>query len=233
MRLATESLRDVGDDISGSILDVKPSMDFCCNNQHSWTWSRRTTPTPTPLPNGADFLRKNLATQQRLQRRRRTKTPTTTTSITTTTTTSAAAAQRRRKTNSLASRSASRTSETLPASSLSSVVLYPLASLLALLRASTLRLIMTISLLSIQQFSFNDASNVNVLKLATHLASAMVKAVRQAWAIFLLASLLHQTVVVDGAKGGFRDQYYRNIFALTLSNYVFIFTGQLVVQSQK
>ena len=90
--------------------------------------------------------------------------------------------------------------------SLSSVVLYPIAGMLAFMRSTTLHFIVTIYFSIIRQLGNVQFSSkrFNVLKMVAHLGSTMVRAVRQAWAIFVLASLLHQTVVAEGAKGGFR-----------------------------
>jgi len=166
---------------------AKSGMKFCCNNRYSLTCSRLSD-SPEVDRNRRHHHRQFRQQSQPKERRWKTASGLKPTSTTTTTTTTA----------------------TTSSSSLSSVVLYPLAGLLAWLRASTLQFIVTAALLAIQQFNFNfkDASSErkfnDVIKLVAHFGSSMVRAVKQAWAIFLLASLLYQTVVVDGAKGGFR-----------------------------
>ena len=177
---------------------VKSGMKFCCNNRYSWTCSRLSD-SPEVDRNRRQHRHFRQQSQPK-ERRWKTASGLKPTSTTTTTTTT-------------------------HVSSLSSVVLYPLAGLLAWLRASTLHFIVTAALLAIQQFNFNfkDASSErkfnDFIKLVAHFGSSMVRAVKQAWAIFLLASLLHQTVVVDGAKGGFRCDAGGNHLACLPKNY--------------
>jgi hypothetical protein len=104
------------------------------------------------------------------------------------------------------------------------VVLYPLAGLLALLRSTTLHFMFSAYVLAIHQLnrtssSFSSKKFNSVPKMVAHLGSTMVRAVRQAWAIFVLASLLHQTVLAEGAKGGFRCDSGGNQLACLPKNY--------------
>ena len=188
-------------------------MKLYCSNRYSWLWPRLTTLPKTSQPQTAqaaqtasDFGRscqndremwrkspRDIRATHREKRWKRgvpsssSRLKTTTTSTTTLTTTTT-------------------TTTTATPMTLSSVVLYPLAGLLALMRSTTLHLIVAIYITIIRQLGNVPFSSkrLTVLKMVAHLGSTMVRAVRQAWAIFVLASLLHQTVVAEGAKGGFR-----------------------------
>ena len=212
------------------------TMRFYCSNRFSWGWSR----VPPPMQQQQQQPLSQTTTTTTRKEIRSSLTMSTTASPTTTTGRcstdvwrrspassprefskySQKEKRRRREPSSLlpvatSTTTAAATTTTTPLS-LSSVVLYPLACLLALLRITTIHFIFATYILTIHQLSKASSSaassskRFNILKMVAHLCSTMVRAVRQAWAIFVLASLLHQTVVAEGAKGGFRCQFQQS-----------------------
>jgi hypothetical protein len=183
-------------------------MKLYCSDRYSWLWPRLTTLPKAGMAsqhqaaqtasdfgrNDREWWRKCSRETRQTPREKRWKRGV------------PASSSRLKTTTSSTTTTATTTTTIATPMTLSSVVLYPLAGLLALLRNTTLHLIITIYFSIIRQLGNAPFSSkrFNVLKMVAHLGSTMVRAVRQAWAIFVLASLLHQTVVAEGAKGGFR-----------------------------